>query len=51
MFQGNHGYYSFEGLGEDDTVTQDSNMMMGDPVRFFPRALKNLALVQEIGTI
>lgn len=26
-------------------------MMMGDPVRFYPRALKNLAVVQEIGKI
>jgi len=29
---GNHGFYSFAGLAEDEPVMQTSNMMMGDPV-------------------
>jgi splicing factor 3B subunit 3 len=42
---GNHHFYSFIGLGESDPVYQDSNMKMGNPVQFVPRALLNLSEV------
>ena len=32
LLKGNHGFYSFAGLAEDEPVMQTSNMMMGDPV-------------------
>lgn len=43
--------YSFVGLGEDDVCSQNSGMMKGDPVKFYPRALKNLSVQAEIGTL